>query len=59
MQSTSYTISDISGKIVLSGELSHNSVGQSKIDLSTLQKGLYFVKLSGDLMNRVVKVVKD
>jgi hypothetical protein len=44
---------------MLSDDLSQNSFGQSKIDLSTLQKGLYFVKLSGDRMNRVVKVVKD
>jgi hypothetical protein len=59
MQITSYTVSDLSGKIVLSGNWSQNSFGQSKIDLSTLQKGLYFVKLSGDRMIRVVKVVKD
>lgn len=54
-----YTVSDISGKTILVGKWSQNSFGPSKIDMSSLQKGLYFVKLSGDRMNRVVKVVKD
>jgi hypothetical protein len=59
MQFTSYTVSDVSGKIVLSGKWSQNSLGQSKIDMSSIQKGLYCVKFSGDRMNRVVKVVKE
>ena len=59
MQITSYIVSDVSGKTVLSGELIQNSFDESKIDLSSLQKGLYFVKLSGDRINRVVKVVKE
>jgi hypothetical protein len=59
MQITSYTITDVSGKTVLSGELSANIVGQSRIDMTALKRGLYLVKLSGGRMNRVVKVVKE
>jgi hypothetical protein len=59
MQITSYTVSDVSGKIILSGELFQNSFGQSGIEMSALPKGFYFVKFSGARINRVVKVVKE
>jgi hypothetical protein len=44
---------------VVNTTLVQNSFGQFGIEMSALQKGLYFVKLSGDRMNRVVKVVKE
>jgi len=43
MQYTSYCITDVSGKTVLSGELVQNSFGQSGIEMSVLPKGFYFV----------------
>jgi len=46
-------------KIVLSGNLFQNLFGQSGIEMSALPKGFYFVKLSGERINMVVKVVKE
>jgi len=59
MQITSYNVSDVSGKSVLSGELTANQIKQSRIDMTSLKRGLYLVKLSGERINRVVKVVKE
>ena len=42
-------------KIVLSGNLFQNLFGQSGIEMSALPKGFYFVKLSGERINMVVK----
>jgi len=56
---TQYAVTDISGKIVLSGELVQNSFGQSGIEMSALPKGFYFVKFSGERINKVVQVVKE
>jgi len=49
----------LSGKTVLSGELTPNQFKQSRIDMTALKRGLYLVKLSGNRINRVVKVVKE
>ena len=59
MQITSYTVSDVSGKTVLSGKLFQNSFGQFGIELSALPKGFYFVEFSGERINRFVQVVKE
>ena len=59
MQITSYTVSDVSGKTVLSGELVQSSFGRSGIEMSALPKGLYFVEFSDERINRVEKVVKE
>jgi len=59
MQFTSYVVTDLTGKTVLSGELVQNSLGQFGIEMSALPKGFYFVKYSGEHINRVVKVVKE
>jgi len=59
MQITSYAVSDVLGKTVLSGELIQNSFGQFRIEMSALPKGHYFVEFSGVRINRVVKVVKE
>lgn len=59
MQFTSNTVSNLSGKTVLSGELIQNSFGKSGIEMSSLTKGLYFVIFSGEHINRLVQVVKE
>jgi len=56
---TFYTVSDLTGKIVLSGELSPNQFKQFGIEMSALPNGLYFVKFSGERINKAVKVVKE
>ena len=47
----SYAIYDISGKLVSSGELSNNE----KIDLTSLRKGIYFLKLKN---RKSIKIIK-
>jgi hypothetical protein len=59
MQFTRYAVSDLTGKTVLSGELAPNQFKPSRIDMTTLSRGLFVVKLSGNAINRVFKVVKE
>ncbi|QQX77723.1 MULTISPECIES: T9SS type A sorting domain-containing protein [Aequorivita] len=47
-----YQISDITGKVIATGELTEK---QSQLDLSSAQNGVYFLKTN----NRVFKLLKD
>lgn len=45
-ETEAYQITDIAGKIIVSGEL---NVKQTQIDLSSAQNGVYFLKVSNDV----------
>ena len=49
-------ITDITGKIVFNSDISNNS-SSIKIDLSQLEKGVYFLNLNGKDFNQVNKIV--
>jgi len=52
----SIEITDITGKIVFNSDISDNS-SSIKIDLSQLEKGVYFLNLNGKDFNQVNKIV--
>ncbi|MCC6369492.1 MAG: T9SS type A sorting domain-containing protein [Bacteroidia bacterium] len=51
-----YTLSDISGRVISGGNTSEGSVA---LDLSTLANGIYFVKVETNQSVKVVKIVKQ
>lgn len=51
-----FTLSDITGKIILSGEMAPTS---SVLDLSVQPKGLYFIRLTLSDVSRVQKIILE
>jgi hypothetical protein len=51
------TISDITGKVVLNGQIP-SGTNQITLDASTLSSGIYSVKISGGDTNQVLRLVR-
>ena len=54
----SYTIYNINGQKILSNKID-DSLKEVNINTSNLSKGIYFVKLNGDVFSKLYKVIKN
>lgn len=54
-QTVSYTVFDVVGKNLLSG----NSTGTSQVDIATLSKGIYFIRITSNGAQTVKRFVKE
>ncbi|MGB0895846.1 MAG: PA domain-containing protein [Flavobacteriaceae bacterium] len=56
---TKVMVYDINGKLVNESALELYSGGETKLDLTRLNSGMYFVNLSSDNLNKTVKIIKE
>lgn len=56
---TTVTVMDVLGKVVLKNTYSNKQELKELIDLSSVNKGLYFIKVSNDSNQSVYRIVKD
>lgn len=50
---------DIRGKLIVEKQLENNSIQEGKIDLSNHADGVYYLKVTGDEQQEVIKLIKQ